>query len=361
MACSGARPAPKPPLFPPLAAWKTLLDENVVAPLAADSRRVFVATRDGAVRALDPATGSPLWNVDGFPGRLSAAEGVLVVRGENGAVTSLHPRNGAVRWRTETGIAGALPVLVDGDRVHVAGRGLASLLLETGAPIFVDAAGPEVTAPLVAVRARILTGESDGTLRSRDRADGTVRWTLQTRAALAAPPLVDEARGRLYLGTTDKRILEVSLDKGRPGWSWRIGADAANAGLLLRERVLFAPHDAVLYALATGGNLAWRTALPSRPLSAPMLVDGRILVACLENLVVAVGAESGALEGAFKTPAEIRAPPILAGGLLVLGMRDKSVIAYALGPAAAPAAEPAESAEPAAPATKPVEAPPPGR
>jgi hypothetical protein len=90
-------------------------------------------------------------------------------------------------------------------------------------------------------------------------------------------------------------------------------------------------------------------------------VDGRILVACLENLVVAVGAESGVLEGGFETPAEIRAPPILAGGLLVLGMRDKSVIAYALGPAAAPVAEPAESAEPAAPATKPVEAPPPGR
>jgi len=116
MACSGARPAPKPPLFPPLAAWKTLLDENVVAPLAADSRRVFVATRDGAVRALDPATGSPLWKVDGFPGRLSAAEGVLVVRDENGAVTSLHPRNGAVRWRTETGIAGALPEI---GRAHV--------------------------------------------------------------------------------------------------------------------------------------------------------------------------------------------------------------------------------------------------
>ena len=193
-------------------------------------------------------------------------------------------------------------MLLDGDRVHVAGRGLASLLLETGAPVFVDAAGPEVTAPLVATRGRILTGESDGTLRSRDRADGTVRWTLQTRAALAAPPLVDEARGRLYLGTTDKRILEVSLDKGRPGWSWRIGADAANAGLLLRERVLFAPHDAVLYALATGGNLAWRTALPSRPLSAPMLVDGRILVACLENLVVALGAESGVARGRLQDP-----------------------------------------------------------
>ena len=357
-ACSGARPAPKAPLFPPIAAWKTLLDENVVAPLAADSRRIYVATRDGAVRALDPLSGSPLWKVDGFPGSLSAADGVVFVRDEKGTVTSLHPRNGAVRWRTETGVAGTLPVLVDRDRVHVAGRGLASLLLETGAPVFVDAAGAETTAPPVATTSRILTGEADGTLRCRDRATGTVRWTLQTRAALAAPPLVDERRNRLYLGTTDKRILEVSLDKGDTGWTWRIGADAGNAGLLLKDRVLFAPHDAVLYALARGGNLAWRAALPSRPLSAPMLADGRVLVACLENLVVAVAADTGTVEGAFKTPAEIRAAPIQVGGLLVLGMRDKSVIAYAYAGTARPPAEPAESETPPA---KPVEAPPPDR
>jgi outer membrane protein assembly factor BamB len=367
-ACSGARPAPKAPLFPPLAAWKTLLDDNVVAPLAADSRRVYVATRDGAVRALDPATGSPIWKVDGFPGSLSAGDGVVFVRDEKGTVTSLHPRNGSVRWRTETGVAGSLPVLVDRDRVHVAGRGLASLLLETGAPVFVDAAGAETTATPVATTSRILTGEADGTLRCRDRATGTVRWTLPTRAALAAPPLVDEARNKLYLGTTDKRILEVSLDKGDTGWTWRIGADVANPGLLLKDRVLFAPHDAVLYALARGGNLAWRAVLPSRPLSAPLLADGRVLVACLENLVVAVAADTGTVEGAFRTPAEIRAAPIQVGSLLVLGMRDKSVIAYAYAGTANPVAEPvttpAEGEAPVAKpetAPKPVEAPPPGR
>ncbi len=364
---------PKAPIFPPVAAWKTLLDDNVEAPLAADSRRVFVATRDGVVRALDATTGSPLWKVEGYPGRLSAGDGVLFVRDEKGTVTSLHPRNGEVRWRTETGVAGTLPVLVDRDRVHVAGRGLASLLLETGAPVFVDAAGPETTAPPVAATSSILTGEADGTLRCRDRATGTVRWTLQTRAALEAPPLVDERRKKLYLGTTDKRILEASLADGDTGWTWRIGADAAKAGLLLKDRVLFAPYDAVLYSLERGGNLAWRAALPSRPLSAPMLVDGRILVACLENLVVAVWADTGVVEGAFKTPAEIRTEPILVGGLLVVGMRDRSVIAYDLTgkPPAPVEAEPAEGEAPAAkpeapPSTpavppKPVEAPPPDR
>jgi hypothetical protein len=52
-------------------------------------------------------------------------------------------------------------------------------------------------------------------------------------------------------------------------------------------------------------------------------VDGHVLVACLENVIVAFDAETGDPAGSFKTPAEIRAAPILAGDLLVLGMRDR--------------------------------------
>ena len=51
---------------------------------AADARRIFVATRDGAVRALDPKTGEVVWKAASVPGRLSAADGTLLVRDENG-------------------------------------------------------------------------------------------------------------------------------------------------------------------------------------------------------------------------------------------------------------------------------------
>ena len=207
-------PAPKPPLLPLTPAWKTLLGDFVTAPLATDGRRVYVATRDGAVRALDPATGAVAWKAEGLPGRLSAADGVLLVRGEDGTLWSLQPRTGAVRWKTETGVAGTLPAVVDGDRALVAGRGLAAVDLASGRVLWSDASGAETTAPPVAAGSRLLAGEADGTLRCRDRATGSSLWTLRTAGALLAPPLVDEARRRLYLGTSDKRILEVSLDKG---------------------------------------------------------------------------------------------------------------------------------------------------
>jgi outer membrane protein assembly factor BamB len=348
--CAPKGPAAKTPLFPLTAAWKTLLGEFVVSPLAADARRVFVATRDGAVRTLDPATGAVTWKVEGFPGRLSAAEGVLLVRADDGTLTSLHPRTGAIRWKAATGVAGTMPAVIDGDQALVAGRGLAAVELATGRPLWADLTGAETTAPPVSAGSRLLAGEGDGTLRCRDRATGLSLWVVRTGGALLAPPLVDEARRRRYLGTTDKRILEVSLDRGERGWAWRVGADVAYAGLLLPEQVIFASHDAVLYSLRRGGNLNWRGALPSRPLSPPLMVGGYVLLACLENELVAFAPETGTKAGRLRTTAEIRTPPILAGGLLVLGLRDRSVIAYAL-----PGSTPAPAPEP------PVAPPPPGR
>jgi outer membrane protein assembly factor BamB len=352
--CAAKPPAPRPPLFPLTAAWKTLLGDFVVPPLATDGRRVYVATRDGVVRALEPATGEVTWKAGGLPGRLSAAEGVLLVRGDGGVLTSLHPRTGAVRWTADTGVAGTMPAAVDGDRALVAGQGLAAVDLSTGRALWADLSGTPTTTPPVSAGSRLLAGEGDGTLRCRDRATGLSLWVARTARALLAPPLVDEARRRLYLGTTDKRILELSLDRGERGWAWRVGADIAHAGLLLPGQVLFASHDAVLYSLRRGGNLNWRGALPSRPLSPPLVVGGYVLVACLENELVALAPETGTTAGRLRTAAEIRTAPLLApGDFVVVGLRDRSVIAYAL-PGSMPAPTPEVPEPPVAP-------PPPGR
>lgn len=351
--CAG-RPAPPLPHLPLTAAWKTLLGELVVPPLAVDGRRVYVATRDGAVRALDRTTGAVAWKAEGRPGRLSAANGLVLVRGEDGTISSLQPRTGALRWTSATGIAGALPAVPDGDRALVAGRGLAALDLASGRILWSDTSGAETTAPPVSSGARLFAGESDGTLRCRDRATGVSLWTLPTRGPLRAPPLVDASGRRLYLGTTDKRILEVSLDRGRPGWAWRVGADIGHPGLLLSDHVLFASFDAVVYALRKGGNLAWRGALPSRPLSAPLSVPGFVLVACLENDLVAFAPDTGARAGGLRTPAQIQAPPVIAGEFVVMGLRDRSVIAYGLPGAPSPAELP-PAVEPPPPLAPPAE------
>jgi outer membrane protein assembly factor BamB len=352
-ACGGGV-RPRTPLFPAPAAWKTLLGDFVTS-LVTDHRRLYVSARDGSVRALEPVTGEVTWKVEGFPGQLSAGEGTLLVRGDDGTLTSLHPRTGRTRWQLKTEIVGALAAVLDGDRAFVAGQGVAAVELASGRLLWRESKGSESSAPPAPAGTRLLVGEKDGTLRSRDRATGASLWTLGTGSALLAPPLVDLERRRAYLGTTDKRIVSLRLDDGRPGWRWRVGADVADAGLLWGDRVLFASYDAVLWALHPGGNLAWRGSLPSRPLSPPLLVSGYVLVACLENELVAFTPESGRQASSLRTAAEIRTPPVVAGGVLAVGLRDRSVVGYSIG-----TPEPAAPAPPE-PAGGTVEGPPPGR
>jgi outer membrane protein assembly factor BamB len=330
LSACGGRVAPHPLLFPLTAQWTASLEDFVVSPLAADSRQVYVATRDGALTAVDVATGDVTWRVRDLGGPPAATDGRVVVRGPTGTVYSLRPRDGALRWKVDTGVAGPLPATLDGDRLYIAGQGLVALGAADGERLWTRSVAAEITAPPVATASRLLVGDARGVLRCLDRATGTELWSQPTGGAILAPPLVDARRGRIYLGTTDQRIVELTLDRGKRGWEWPVGADVQAGGLLLPDRVVFASFDDVLYALARGGNLAWRAPLPSRPLGAPSLIRGYVLVVCRENEIVGFAAADGRSSGSLRTTAEIQTPLLAAGSRIVVGLRDRTVIAYAL-------------------------------
>jgi len=299
--------------------------------LATDGRRVFAITRDGIVRAFDPPTGQVLWQSEQSSGALAASETALILRLVDGTVKSLAPAKGSVRWEAASGIVGDLPPVLDGDRVLIAGKGMAALDAASGQVLWSAPTDPTVTAPPVAAGPRLLAGEEDGTLRCRDRASGVSLWKLRTASALLAPPVVDPERRRLYLGTTDRRILQVGLEKGNKGWAWKVGADVESPGLIHEHRVLFTAFDAVLYALNRGnGNLVWRAPLPSRPLSGPLLSGATVLVACHERDVIGFDVSTGRAVGNLRAAAQIGTPPLLLGGRLFLGLKDRSVVGYEL-------------------------------
>ena len=113
---------------------------------------------------------------------------------------------------------------------------------------------------------------------------------------------------------------------------------------MMGDRVLFATHEDVLYALKRGsGSVAWLANLPSRPLSAPLVAEGAVLVACYglrpkESFVVGFEARTGRRLGDLKTPSELAAPPILIGSGMVVGLRDGSVVRYRFAAPEAPEA-----------------------
>jgi outer membrane protein assembly factor BamB len=321
---------PPPALFPVTTAWKATLSALIDPPLGSDDTRLFVATRDGNVQAFRLADGKLLWTTGTGAGQIGVGPGIIVLRADDGRVSRLDPETGKLSWQAESGIAGRIPPLIDGGLVLVGGAGLAALSSVDGHKLWTATDGADVTAPPVASGARLFVGEEDGTLRCRDRATGASLWTFKTRSALSAPVVIDDGPRALF-GTSEGHFVAVSAEKGKRQWQWKIGAAVQQRAALLKDTVLFASFEDVLYSLdRRNGHMRWRVVLPSRPLSSPILTGAAVVVACHDDNVVGFDARSGRRLGALITPAEIRTPPIVVADRLYIGLRDRSVVALAL-------------------------------
>jgi outer membrane protein assembly factor BamB len=334
LACAG-RVEVEPALFPMSQVWTAPLDDHVQGPLASDGRFLFVATRDGTLRGLDLARGSLIWRVAGRPGVLAAREGLLVARGPDGTVWAIDPETGSARWKAESGVAGTLPPVFDGDRVIVAGKGLAVLDAARGAVLWSVPADAVSTAPPVPSGRCLLVPEESGTLRCRAPGTGSSVWTWAAGGPLYASPVVD-SDGRILLGTSSRAFVALSSEDGHRQWRWKLGADVRTRPALLGQHVVFASHEAVIYALRRkGGNLTWRATLPSRPLASPLTLGDGIIVACYgsrpsENLLLGFDGRNGRRLGELRTPAELEGEPLLQGDRLLLALRDLRVMALQL-------------------------------
>jgi outer membrane protein assembly factor BamB len=332
-----------PALFPMSQVWTAPLDDHVQGPLASDGRRVFVATADGSLRALDLTSGTLQWRVGSRPGFLAARKDLLVAREADGTVWGLDPATGSARWKVESGVAGTLAPVFDGDRVVVAGQGLASIDATRGAVLWKVPPDAVATAPPAPSGPCLLVPEEGGTLRCREPGTGNSVWTWASGGTLYASPVVD-ADGHVLLGTSSRAFVSLDLKNGHRKWRWKLGADVRTRAALLGEKVVFASHEAVIYALRrNGGNLSWRATLPSRPLASPALLGEGVIVTCYgsrpsENLLVGFDGRDGRRLGELRTPAEVEGEPLLQGDRLLLPLRDLRVLALQL---AAPSDEPA--------------------
>jgi len=330
------RPQVAPPaLFPMAEAWTTALPAVAEGPLAAMEGTVFVATRDGGVRALVASSGRVRWVVEDRPGLVGAGDGLVAVRQADGTAYGMDPRTGATRWKAGSGIRGTLPPVLYKDGVVVAGEGLALLDARTGETRW-SVADAQVSAPPLVAGPWLFVGEANGTLRCREVATGKVVWSYESGRPLLAAPVLDE-EGRVLLGTTARRFVSLDPREGRERWRWRIGGDVQAAPVVVGRHVLFTTHEDVLYALDRGnGHLAWRASLPSRPVSGPLVYGRSALVACFgsrpgETFLIGFDVKTGRRQGDLKAPGELRTPPVIVGDVVVMALRERAVAALSLG------------------------------
>ncbi len=101
--------------FTPSAKWSTSIGDGVghyfskLSPVVANDT-LFVASRDGLVKALDPENGKQKWQIDleedviaRLSGGITADYGNLYIGSENGEVIALSQETGEIIWRIEVG------------------------------------------------------------------------------------------------------------------------------------------------------------------------------------------------------------------------------------------------------------------
>jgi outer membrane protein assembly factor BamB len=319
LAAQKTKHTPPPPpfaaLFPLEEAWTITLPALPAAPAAHDGARVFVPLASRALAAFDWQRGDELWSV---PLAVTAtplpADGVIYV-GAGDALRVLDGATGAERW--STGAAGTILALArtGGGQIVAAGAGFVQAFDETrGKAIWSRTLPPSGDVTGVALSdVTAFVAYAEGRVVALALADGRDVW-VRPIDGRPAPPLVHA--DSLYVGSTNNRFYALDVKDGDVRWSWRTGGDIVGAGADTNA-VYYTSLDAVVRAVNPGnGHQRWKRDGGTRAVSAPLVLDGSLLVAGLSPSLSGFDPLTGVPQGTFELPGDIHGAPLVAGVLV---------------------------------------------
>ncbi|MCW8347541.1 outer membrane protein assembly factor BamB [Vibrio sp. ZSDZ65] len=263
--------------------------------------KLFVASRDGVVKAYDPESGNTLWQVDleeddsaRLSGGIATAYQKLYIGSENGEVIALDVETGEVVWRAEVnGEVLAKPV-ADANliMVHTSQGLLVALEQSNGEERWaISTDVPNLTlrgdsAP-AAISGGVFWGTANGRLAAAIVERGQLIWQQPVgtpKGATEIDRLVDVDASPIILGGTlytigfNGQLIAIDLRSGNPIWK-RNYSSATDMATDSRTLYLITDNDHIVAVDARSGTELWENKLlENRLLTAPVIVDGFVVV-----------------------------------------------------------------------------------
>ncbi|GLT19469.1 outer membrane protein assembly factor BamB [Vibrio zhanjiangensis] len=278
--------------------------------------KVFVASRDGLVKALNPENGRTLWQQDleqdvsaRLSGGITAAYSQIFIGSENGQVIALSEETGAVNWRVDVdGEVLAAPATDDNlVMVHTTTGMLIALEQATGDVKWkVSTEVPNLTlrgdsAP-VAVSGGVFWGTAGGRLAAAIIESGQLIWQQPIgtpQGATEIDRLVDVDASPLILGSTlyivgyNGQLTAIDLRSGKPMWK-RKYSSSTNLASDTKRIYLVTDKDHLIAVDARSGTELWANdQLENRLLTAPFVIDGYVVVGDTQGYLHWLDRESG--------------------------------------------------------------------
>ncbi|HEX9439710.1 MAG TPA: PQQ-binding-like beta-propeller repeat protein, partial [Roseiflexaceae bacterium] len=324
-------------------AWERILDAGSAAhALATDGVRVFVGCIDTrpipapgkAFLALDARSGATAWEypTGGHSHSAAAVAGALIYfTSSDGLLHAVSVAAGQKRWVVSHPSWGPAAPAVGADVVCVGGRSeaLVAYAATDGSELWRFTAGGWFAGELTIAEGRVFALCWDGYLYVLDARSGQLLWKVQGERdkGFTSPPTAVGARGfigsRVNANEHQQRLyalLALRAEDGGELWRRRTRRHIFALPALAGDTLLFGTDDGKFYALdAASGAERWQAQVDGPIVTPPQVVDDMVYVA-----------ERGGTVYAFRWRAD-RAEPLLAPeAYLERGDHEQAAGAYAL-------------------------------
>ncbi|MFH1862722.1 MAG: PQQ-binding-like beta-propeller repeat protein, partial [bacterium] len=114
-----------------------------------------------------------------------------------------------------------------------------------------------------------------------------------------------------------------------PLWTANLGSAIYNSPIVADGRLFITTTDARLIAFdPNAGTVLWQTTLGSWADGAPMVSDGRLYIGCVDHRVYCFNASTGALNWVAQTGSWVESSPLVFAGKVYIGSMDHRFYAF---------------------------------
>lgn len=172
----------------------------------------------------------------------------------------------------------------------------------------------------------LLLATDDQKMQALERSTGAVRWSATLASRPVSAPLLDGEQ--VIVATESGFVYAFWLKDGKTAWRYQFQEGRLNGDLALKDRTLYVPGERYLYSFDLR-NLepGWKFRAPNT-LSAPVVSEQHVFIGCANQMLYVLDRQRGYVAGLYRIGGELLAPPVLAGGLVLVGSSNGKLYAY---------------------------------
>lgn len=279
---------------------------------ALDHDRIYIASADGVVLAMNTRTSDPFWETklnSSLSSGVGFGEGLVVVGKPDGNVIALRKEDGGLLWETQLEGEIISPATINQDHVFVktAAGCIYALETQTGKIAWhYTLSTPDLmlrvnAAPKV-VNNEVIVGFSDGEVVALNAKDGSPKWKVQIAhpkgftemermVDVAANPEIES--NKVYAVSYHGKLSAIDKKSGKQIWSHQL---SSYTGMTIKEKCVYVSDtDSHLWAFdADTGKVLWhQDELQGRDLTSPTIIGKTLVMGDREGYVHWVSREDG--------------------------------------------------------------------